>query len=229
MDKTGALSGQIMPKLASGCSNEYRSKRIMDIVLAIIGIVISLPLILIISILIYSEDRGSLFYSQKRVGKGGKLFNAPKFRTMVENSDELYGPVQASINDSRITRTGKMLRSTALDEIPQLWCILKGHMSFVGPRALAPAEIETGSENGIIMMSDIPGYKKRISVRPGLTGVAQIFAPRDIKRKNKFRYDSIYIDNMGFIFDLKLILLSLLITLFGRWEIRGSKFHLYKN
>lgn len=207
-----------------GYPKEYGSKRVLDISLALAGIIISLPLSLIITVLIYLEDRGAIFYSQKRVGKYGILFDAPKFRTMIENSDERFGPVQAAVKDPRITRVGKVLRNTALDEIPQLLCILKGNMSFVGPRALLPAEIETNSyDNNVISMDDIPGYSKRVSVRPGLTGIAQIFAPRDISRKNKFRYDSIYINNMGLFFDIKLIILSFLITFLGRWENRGNK------
>ena len=211
--------------------NEYRLKRVMDIILSFVGIIISLPLSLIISFLIYCEDRGAILYSQKRVGKDGVLFDAPKFRTMIENSDDLYGPVQATINDPRITTVGKILRNTALDEIPQLWCIFKGDMSFVGPRALAPAEIESGKSinTEFKSMEEIPGYRKRVLVRPGLTGIAQIFAPRDINRKNKFRYDSIYINNMGLIFDLKLIILSFLITFLGRWEKRGGKFSIFNN
>lgn len=210
----------------SRAGKEYRLKRLIDIILSVVGIIISLPLSFLISLLIYCEDRGSIFYSQKRVGKDGVLFDAPKFRTMIENSDELFGPMQATVNDPRITRVGKILRDTALDEIPQMWCILKGEMSFVGPRALAPAEIESGNydNNEIKSIDDIPGYKKRITVRPGLTGVAQIFAPRDINRRNKFRYDCIYINNMGLVFDIKLIILSFLITFLGRWEKRGDKF-----
>jgi len=210
----------------SRAENEYRLKRLIDIILSVVGIILSLPLSFLISLLIYCEDRGSIFYSQKRVGKDGILFDVPKFRTMIENSDELFGPMQATVNDTRITRVGKILRDTALDEIPQIWCILKGKMSFVGPRALAPAEIESENYHNDMIKSidDIPGYKKRITVRPGLTGVAQIFAPRDINRRNKFRYDCIYINNMGLVFDMKLIILSFLITFLGRWEKRGDKF-----
>lgn len=204
--------------------NEYALKRSIDCLLAFTGILISLPISIIISFLIYLEDRGPVFYYQQRVGRGGELFTAPKFRTMIVDSDKIYGPVQARVDDPRITRIGKILRATALDEIPQLWCILMGKMSFVGPRALLIAEIETFCDDGIIPARDIPGYEKRVSVRPGLTGIAQIFAPRDIKRRNKFRYDRLYINNMSLAFDLKLIVLSFLITFTGKWENRGNKF-----
>lgn len=206
-------------------NKEYRLKRILDFSLALLGLLLSLPLTLIISILIYLEDWGSILYGQLRVGKGGKLFVAYKFRTMIEDSDKLFGPLQARENDPRITRIGKLLRFTAMDELPQLWSILKGDMSFVGPRALMPAERETGASGSdeIIAADKIVGYEKRILVRPGLTGIAQIFAPRDINRKNKFRYDSLYLNNMSLLFDLKLIILSFYITFKGAWEKRESK------
>lgn len=206
-------------------SDEYLLKRYIDFVLALGGLIASLPISIIVSILIYLEDRGSIFYSQKRVGKYGNLFKAYKFRTMIEDSDTLYGPLQAQENDPRITKIGKLLRFTAFDELPQLWSILKGDMSFVGPRALLPAEKETGEGKSaeIISVDKIAGYENRILVKPGLTGVAQIFAPRDLNRKNKFRYDSIYIDNMSLLFDLKLIMLSFYITFKGAWENRDKK------
>jgi lipopolysaccharide/colanic/teichoic acid biosynthesis glycosyltransferase len=98
-------------------------------------------------------------------------------------------------------------------------------MSFVGPRALLPAEKESSNSNSdkIIYLEKIPGFKKRIQVKPGLTGIAQIFAPRDIDRKNKFRYDSIYLNNMSLFLDLKLIIISFYITFKGSWEKRGNK------
>ena len=161
-------------EIISNC--EYKLKRYIDIILSATGILASLPLSALIAILIYIEDRGSVFYTQERVGKNGGLFLAYKFRTMIVDSDEIYGPTQARVNDPRITKIGKILRYTAMDEIPQLWSILIGDMSFVGPRALLPAEKETGndSDSDIVHIKDIPGYKNRQSVKPGLTGVAQI-------------------------------------------------------
>ncbi|NIP39596.1 MAG: sugar transferase [Candidatus Dadabacteria bacterium] len=197
----------------------------MDFVLALGGLAASFPITLIVSSLIYLEDRGPVFYCQSRVGKDGKLFKAYKFRTMIVDSDKLFGPLQAKENDPRITRIGRLLRFTALDELPQLYSILKGDMSFVGPRALLPAEKETGDGSGdeIIAVEDIAGYENRILVKPGLTGVAQIFAPRDINRKNKFRYDRLYVNNMSLLFDIKLIAISFCITFKGSWEKRESK------
>jgi lipopolysaccharide/colanic/teichoic acid biosynthesis glycosyltransferase len=140
---------------------------------------------------------------------------------MVPNADQ---QLQAKDNDARITRTGRLLRATAMDELPQLWNILVGDMSFVGPRALMPEEIEVSSNGKLVPMEKIPGYEFRHQVSPGLTGVAQIYAPRDIPRRSKFRYDRLYIQRQNFWLDIRLILLSFWITFRGKWEARGDKF-----
>ncbi|MDA2921454.1 sugar transferase, partial [Desulfobacterota bacterium AH_259_B03_O07] len=121
---------------------------------------------------------------------------------------------------------GKLLRITAMDELPQLWNILKGDMSFVGPRPLLPAEIEVrqGSSKKAEPIENIRSFSKRHSVTPGLTGIAQIFAPRDIIRKRKFKYDLFYIKRQSLMLDIKLILLSFWITFRGKWESRYKKF-----
>jgi lipopolysaccharide/colanic/teichoic acid biosynthesis glycosyltransferase len=111
-----------------------------------------------------------------------------------------------------------------MDELPQLWSIFVGDMSFVGPRALRPGEIEARGDGTHERLEDVPGFAERHSIRPGLTGVAQIYAPRDISRRNKFRYDRLYIKRRGFGLDVRLILLSFWITFRGRWEHRGDKF-----
>jgi len=150
--------------------------------------------------------------------------NVYKFRTMVTNADEKFGHIQALENDPRITRVGKFLRATSLDEMPQILNIWKGEMSWVGPRALPMNEVQVKEENGILPDDAIPGFDLRCKVRPGLTGMAQVYAPRDVPRRHKFRYDLIYIQNQSLWLDLKLILLSLWITLRGKWENRGRKF-----
>jgi lipopolysaccharide/colanic/teichoic acid biosynthesis glycosyltransferase len=111
-----------------------------------------------------------------------------------------------------------------MDEMPQLWNIFRGDMSFVGPRALMPEEIEVNGFGQLVPLEKIPGYHERHSVTPGLTGVAQIYADRDIPRRYKFRYDLLYIQKQSFWLDLRLILLSFWITFRGTWEVRGSKF-----
>ena len=129
---------------------------------------------------------------------------------------------KAAENDHRVTRIGRLMRATAMDEIPQLWNIFKGDMSFVGPRALRPEEFEIRAGRRVAL-SDIEGYAERHSIVPGLTGLAQVYAERDIPARSKFRFDRLYLRRRGFWFDLKLIAFSVWITLRGKWEKRGSK------
>jgi lipopolysaccharide/colanic/teichoic acid biosynthesis glycosyltransferase len=198
-------------------------KRALDIVLAGAGLIGSSPLWLLLAAIIKLEDGGPVFYSQERVGEGGRVFRAYKFRSMIPDAERNVGALQASANDSRVTRIGRLMRATAMDELPQLWSIFSGDMSFVGPRALRPGEIEATGDGGFEALEEVPGYEERHSVRPGLTGIAQIYAPRDIKRRNKFRYDRIYIRQPSFWLDVRLIALSFWITFRGRWEHRGEK------
>jgi lipopolysaccharide/colanic/teichoic acid biosynthesis glycosyltransferase len=163
---------------------------------------------------------------------------------MVSDSDKRFGPLQARDGDSRVTRVGRFLRATALDELPQLWNISRGDMSFVGPRALVPEEIEVREKpckvqssrfeghdskargdviREAVALEKIPGYEERHRVRPGLTGVAQVYAPRDIPRRHKFKLDLLYIKKHTFWLDLRLIALSFWITFRGKWEVRGRK------
>jgi lipopolysaccharide/colanic/teichoic acid biosynthesis glycosyltransferase len=132
--------------------------------------------------------------------------------------------LQAAARDPRVTRIGRLMRATAMDELPQLLNILRGDMSFVGPRALRPGEIETAGEGRVVHMEDIEGYRERTAVQPGLTGIAQIYAPRDVTRRHKFRYDRVYVRRRSFWLDIRLILLSFWISMRGTWEHRQRKF-----
>jgi lipopolysaccharide/colanic/teichoic acid biosynthesis glycosyltransferase len=199
------------------------AKRLLDIVLAGGGLIASAPLWVVIAALIKLEDGGPVFFSQQRVGLRGRGFDALKFRSMIVDAEARTGPVQSGSNDPRITRIGRLLRATAMDELPQLWNIFRGDMSFVGPRALRPGEIEVNGNGIVEKLEDVPGFADRCAVRPGLTGIAQIYAPRDIVRRRKFRYDRLYTRRQSFWFDLRLILLSFWITFRGRWEARGRK------
>jgi lipopolysaccharide/colanic/teichoic acid biosynthesis glycosyltransferase len=200
------------------------AKRALDIVLSAAGLVASAPLWLAIAALIKLEDRGPLFFSQERVGQDASHFRAFKFRSMIPDAERRSGPIQSGQNDARVTRVGRVLRATAMDELPQLWNIFRGDMSFVGPRALRPGEIEVNGRGAVEQLEDVPGLASRCAVRPGLTGVAQIYAPRDVIRRQKFRYDRIYIRRQSFWLDVRLILLSFWITFRGTWETRGRKF-----
>jgi lipopolysaccharide/colanic/teichoic acid biosynthesis glycosyltransferase len=200
------------------------AKRLFDLSLAALGLLASAPLWPVVTLAIKLDDGGPVFYGQHRVGRGGYWFKSWKFRSMVPDADQHFGPLQARSGDSRVTRVGRLLRATALDELPQLWNIFKGDMSFVGPRALLPEEIEVHGRETPMALEKIPGYKERHRVRPGLTGLAQIYADRDIPRQYKFRYDLLYIKKQSFWLDLKLIALSFWITSRGKWEHRGRKF-----
>lgn len=199
------------------------AKRALDIVLSGAGLAASSPLWVLLAILVKLEDGGPVFYSQERVGEGGRVFKAFKFRSMIPDAEARVGALQAREHDPRVTRIGRLMRATAMDELPQLWSIFVGDMSFVGPRALRPGEIEARGDGSLEKLEDVPGFAERHSVRPGLTGIAQIYAPRDISRRHKFRYDRLYITRRGLGLDVRLIALSFWITFRGRWEHRGDK------
>ena len=198
-------------------------KRAFDSALALIGLALSAPVSLVCASLIKLEDGGPVFYMQERVGRGGRVFRALKFRSMRPDAESETGPLQARPGDTRVTRVGRMMRATAMDELPQLWNILRGDMSFVGPRALRPGEIEREG-NELVALEAVPGYLQRIAVRPGLTGIAQVYARRDIPRRDKFRYDALYVRHQSFWLDIRLILLSFWISFRGTWESAGRKY-----
>ncbi len=199
-------------------------KRAFDATLAAGGLVLSAPLWLIFAVAIKLEDRGPVFYRQDRVGIGGRAFKALKFRSMRPDAEAAVGAVQAAEHDPRVTRVGRFMRATAMDELPQLVNILRGDMSFVGPRALRPGEIETGSNGRLERLEDVPGFEHRIRVRPGLTGLAQVYARRDVPRRQKFKYDRLYVERRSWWLDVRLILLSFWISVLGTWEARGRKY-----
>jgi lipopolysaccharide/colanic/teichoic acid biosynthesis glycosyltransferase len=198
-------------------------KRLFDMVVSGAGLIVFSPIALMIAIAIKLEDGGPVFFIQDRVGKDCRVFAAYKFRSMIVDAEKLTGPVQATANDPRMTRVGRVLRATAFDELPQLWNIFRGDMSIVGPRPLRPGESDTTADGAQLPLSAIPGYEARHRVRPGLTGIAQVYAPRDIPRTGKFRYDLLYLRRGNFWVDLRLILTSFWITLRGKWEHRGRK------
>jgi len=199
-------------------------KRAFDATLAGTGLVLSAPLWALFAAAIKLEDGGPVFFKQDRVGLGGCTFDALKFRSMRPDAEAATGAIQATEHDPRVTRVGRFLRATAMDELPQLWNILRGDMSFVGPRALRPGEIEAGADGRLTRLEEVPGFEHRIKVRPGLTGLAQIYARRDIPRRQKFRYDHLYVNRRSWLLDVRLILLSFWISVHGTWEARGRKY-----
>ncbi len=168
----------------------------------------------LIPLVIWIGDRGPVFYKQNRTGKNGKVFSILKFRTMVPGADR-SGPAWTMPNDPRVTRVGRLLRRTALDELPGLVSILKREMSFVGPRALDTEEQRT-------LEQQVPGFADRLQVLPGLTGLAQVYDLTD-DAQEKFRYDLEYLRRMGPWLDVQLLSRSVMNTLARRWDRRGGK------
>jgi lipopolysaccharide/colanic/teichoic acid biosynthesis glycosyltransferase len=198
-------------------------KRLFDALLAAFGLVCSTPLWVIAALAVKLEDGGPMLYAQERVGHHGRRFRALKFRSMTPDAEAGVGAIQASDRDPRVTRVGRILRATAMDELPQLWNILRGDMSFVGPRPLRPGEIEVNGDGRFVRLEQVPGFEERCLVLPGLTGIAQIYAPRDLPRRQKFRYDRLYVRRQNFWLDLRLIFRSFWISVRGAWESRERK------
>lgn len=177
---------------------EAAVKRLMDLVLAVIGLVLTLPFYPLIAAAILVDAGRPVFYLQERVGQGGRLFKVIKFRTMVRDAERDTGPVLATANDQRITRVGRVLRAFRLDELPQFINILLGDMSFVGPRPERPMFVER-------FIREIPLYAYRHVVKPGLTGLAQVYANYSTSAQNKLRYDLMYISHYSLLLDLQIL------------------------
>ncbi|MCA8957906.1 MAG: TIGR03013 family PEP-CTERM/XrtA system glycosyltransferase, partial [Planctomycetes bacterium] len=187
-------------------------KRFTDLLAATVGIVVTAPFMLLVAVLIKLESRGPVLFRQERVGQDGHPFMINKFRTMRQNAEQESGPVWASTDDPRITRIGKFLRLSRIDEIPQMFNVLAGQMSFVGPRPERPFFVEELSER-------IKFYPLRLTVKPGVTGWAQVnmaYAASIEDTMEKLRYDLYYIKNMSFVFDLNIMLRTVGVILFGK-------------
>ena len=193
-------------------------KRLLDLSILVLAHLLLLPLWLLlwtsIPVVIWLGDRGPVFYKQRRVGKDGRVFTVRKFRTMVPDAYH-KGPAWTVQGDIRLTRIGKILRRTAMDELPELWSILKGDMSLVGPRALDVDEHK-------MLEQQIPGFQARLRVKPGLTGLAQIYDSAD-RAQYKLAYDLEYVELMCLWLDMKLLVLSVRNTLGVKWDRRSGK------
>lgn len=187
-------------------------KRALDILLSLVGLVVSAPLFPFLALAVKLDSHGPVFFRQSRVGEGEKPFELYKIRTMSNDAEEKTGAVWAAQNDPRVTRTGKFMRKTRLDELPQLFNILRGDMSIVGPRPERPEFVEKLKEQ-------IPYYSERHSVKPGLTGWAQVRYPYGAsveEAAEKLRFDLYYIKNMSMFLDTLIILETVKVVLFGR-------------
>lgn len=189
------------------------AKRCMDIVLSAIALLITSPAFLAVAISIKLEDGGPVFYKQKRLTRNGREFEILKFRSMIVDAEKYAGAVLATEDDPRITKTGKVIRATRLDELPQLLNILKGDMSIVGPR---PERKVIADE----YCKDIPEFAYRLKVRGGLTGYAQIYGKYNTSAYDKLRLDLMYIENYSFLLDIKLIILTMRI-IFSKESTEG--------
>ena len=189
-------------------------KRAIDIIGAISGLLLLSPVIVIVACAIKFTSKGPIFFSQKRVGKNGELFDMYKFRSMVVNAEELkekleqqnegYGPMFKMKDDPRVTKVGRFIRKTSLDELPQLWNVLKGEMSLVGPRPSLPKEVKQFED----------WMYKRLTVRPGLTCYWQVSGRNNIGFEEWMRLDNKYVDERNLWIDIKLIFKTVLV-LFG--------------
>ncbi len=200
----------IMPELMPEW--EKSMKRGLDIIMSLLLLIFSLPVTLVTAIAIKLESRGPVFYKQERMGLNGKIFKIYKFRSMVQDAEVKSGPVWSTKGDPRITKVGKFIRRVRIDEIPQIINILKGEMSFVGPRPERPFFVEKLSQ-------EIPLYKRRLKVRPGVTGWAQVKHKYDESIddvKVKLRYDLFYIENISLRMDFKIIFRTVFVVLFGK-------------
>lgn len=202
---------------------ERRGKRLVDVALGGLMLATTAPAWTLISLAIKLDGAGPVFYVQERYGRGGRRFHVRKFRTMASDSDIRFGIRQARERDERITRVGRVLRASGLDELPQILSIVKGDMSFVGPRPLAVGEIIEDGHGNIVPYEQMPGFHERLAVKPGLTSLATIYLPKDVHPSRKFRYDRIYLRRQSLALDLRLIALSFWISVSGRWERRRPK------
>lgn len=178
-------------------------KRIMDVSLSLLAFFLFSPLLFLVAIAVVLDSRGSLFYRQERVGEDGKVFPLVKFRTMREGAESDTGPVWAKEDDPRLTRVGRFLRRTNLDELPQLWNVLRGDMSLVGPRPERPHFVGQFRE-------DIPRYMGRHWIKSGITGWAQVNGLRgNTSIEERTRYDLFYIENWSMFLDVKILFMTL--------------------
>lgn len=174
-------------------------KRVLDIMMAVMGLPLLLLAFVMIGPMIYLEDRGPIFYNAPRLGKDGRIFTMYKFRSMKVNSPDIRnedGSTFSSEDDPRLTRIGRFIRKTSIDELPQLLNVLKGDMSIVGPRPPVPG-------SNPVRLNGRAG--KRYEVRPGITGYAQAFFRNSVSQAEKFAYDTEYVENLSFLLDVRIL------------------------
>lgn len=202
----------------------FKIKRFIDFCIATLALLCLFPLFVVLAVIVKLDSKGPAFFKQDRIGKDFKPFKMYKFRSMVENAQNMGDGVYCFAGDSRITRVGKFLRKTSLDELPQLWNILKGEMAFVGPRAPVVGHFpayDTLNE----------AYKRRFTILPGITGLAQVTGRNELAWDEKVKYDNIYIDKIqqyGLLYDAKMWLLTF-VRVFSMTNVEEPPQNLEKN
>ncbi len=188
----------------------YRAaKRALDLVGALFLLVLVSPILAIAALAIIATDGFPVVFKQERVGRDLKLFNVYKLRTMVKDAEKLSGPVLAEEDDPRITRAGRFMRNYRVDELPQLFNIIAGDMSFVGPRPERMFFVEQ-------YLQEIPGYRERFRVKPGVTGLAQVSGGYATTPERKLKYDLIYMFHQNLAMDAQIMAETLKVVLTGR-------------
>ena len=188
-----------------------KAKRLLDLLFAMLIGIFAAPVIILAAIIVKLESKGPIFFIQERIGEGNRKFNIVKFRSMTTDAEK-NGPQWASKNDNRVTKFGKIMRATRIDELPQLWNVLRGEMSFVGPRPEREFFIQQ-------LEKEIPYYNLRHTVKPGLTGWAQVMYPYGASVEDAYRklqYDLYYIKHHSIPFDVKVLLKTVTIVIFGK-------------
>ena len=188
-----------------------KAKRLLDLLFAMLIGIFAAPVIILAAIIVKLESKGPIFFIQERIGEGNRKFNIVKFRSMTTDAEK-DGPQWASKNDNRVTKFGKIMRATRIDELPQLWNVLRGEMSFVGPRPEREFFIQQ-------LEKEIPYYNLRHTVKPGLTGWAQVMYPYGASVEDAYRklqYDLYYIKHHSIPFDVKVLLKTVTIVIFGK-------------
>lgn len=196
-------------KLTHPLTSDYLPlKRVLDVIAASGLFTITSPIILLFALLIRLETPGSPVYRQERVGLMGKRFIIAKLRSMYNDAEKHSGAVWAAKNDARVTKVGKFIRKTRIDELPQLLNVIKGEMSMIGPRPERPNLTEQFSH-------DVPGFEQRLVVKPGLSGYAQVYGGYDVTPAEKYHMDQHYIENFGFWEDFKIVFETIRVVLTG--------------
>ncbi len=202
----------------------FAIRRVIDSVLSILALIVLAPILLMISLAIVIDSKGGVVFKQLRIGKDGKPYYMYKFRTMIPNAQNTGTGVYSFEDDPRVTKVGRFLRKTSLDELLQLWNIVKGDMALVGPR---PPVVGHFPEYDTLN----PEYKRRFSVLPGITGLAQVTGRNELLWDEKVKYDNIYIDKVkkyGPIYDLKILLLTV-VRIFSMSDVSETKENMEKN